>query len=103
MARRAAVTPSVLISTKITSGTKPWVRRMTGSVAVRGMVWLAQTVRATLVPSTTTCRTARWSLSVANTATDNSGMDQPRGTFGHLTTATANDQRALKVFNGSIT
>ena len=47
---------------------------MTGSLAARGMVGLLHTVRATLVPSTRTCSTARWSLSVANMATDNSGM-----------------------------
>ena len=34
-----------------------------------------QTVRATLVPSTRTCSTARWSLSVENTATDRSGIN----------------------------
>src|ERR1700676_5219786 len=74
MARRAAVASLLAISTSTTSGVKVLVLRMTGSFAACGIVALLQTVRATLVPSTRTWSTARWSLSVANTATDNSGM-----------------------------
>ena len=67
--------PSTGISTRTTSGARACVLADTGSLAAKGKVALVQTVRATLVPSTRTWNTARWSLSVANTATDNSGMN----------------------------
>src|SRR5271157_4560069 len=75
---------------------------MTGSLAARGMVELLHTVWATLVPSTRTCSTARWSWSVANTATDNSGMTrlpppllrQTQVRSGHLTIGSSGDLKS---------
>src|ERR1700683_4315454 len=74
MARSAALISLAGMSTKTTSGAKARVLRRTASLAARGSVGSLKTVRATLVPSTKTWSTARWSLSVENTATDNSGI-----------------------------
>src|ERR1700687_3958108 len=60
---------------------------MTGSLAARGMVGWLHTVPATLAPSTRTSSTARWSWSVANTATDNSGMTRSPPPFLKLPTS----------------
>src|ERR1700687_4974369 len=74
MARRARAGLSTGISIKVTSGLAVRTRRVTGSEAATGKLAQVWTVRATLVPSTSTCRTARCSLSGATITTDNSGI-----------------------------
>src|SRR5581483_6942646 len=58
----------------MTSGLAFCTRRMIGSVPATGNPTHVCTVRATLVPSTSTCSTVRCSLSVARIATASSGI-----------------------------
>src|SRR5579864_3222964 len=74
MARIAAVALSWGMSTSNTSGLTPWMRRNSGSVAATGNAGQLCTVRATLVPSTSTCSTERCSSSVASITTANSAI-----------------------------
>src|SRR5580700_3663492 len=62
------------MSTRTTSAFAAWIRRVTGSVEATGKVAQVCTVRATLVLSTRTCRTALCSLSDATITTESSGM-----------------------------
>src|ERR1035437_4401777 len=74
MARRARAGLSAGISTSVTSGLAARTRRVTGSEAATGKLAQVWTGRATLVPSTSTCSTARCSLSVATMTTESSGI-----------------------------
>src|SRR5581483_8779173 len=62
------------MSISTTSGRALCTRRITGSVAVTGKLAQVWTTLATLVPSTSTCKTARCSASSATMTTDNSGI-----------------------------
>src|SRR5215475_13663889 len=75
IARRANWELSTGMSTRITSGFAARTRRVTGSEPATGKLAQVCTVRATLVPSTSTCKRARCSLSVATMTTDNSGIE----------------------------
>src|SRR6202162_2322981 len=74
MARRARAGLSTGITIKVTSGLAVRTRRVTGSEAAIGKLAQVWTGRATLVPSTSTCSTARCSLSGATITTDSSGI-----------------------------
>src|SRR5579864_2661771 len=74
MARSAGVALSAGISTNVTSGFAARTRRVTGSEPATGKLAQVWTVRATLVPSTSTWSTARCSLSVATMTTESSGI-----------------------------
>ena len=74
IARNASAGLSLGTSTSTTSGLALWMRRTTGSLATTGKLAQLCTVRATLVPSTRTCKTERCSLSCATMTTDSSGM-----------------------------
>src|SRR6266853_529462 len=74
MARSARGGLSAGMSTRVTSGLAVRTRRVTGSEAATGKLAQLWTARATLVPSTRTCSTARCSLSDATITTESSGM-----------------------------
>src|SRR5579864_691165 len=74
MARSARPGLSAGISTRVTSGLALRTRRVTGSEAATGKLAQVWTVRATFVPSTSTCSTARCSLSAATMTTASSGI-----------------------------
>src|SRR5580698_5778883 len=65
------------MSTRTTSAFVVWIRRIKGSFAATGKLACVYTARATLVPSTSTCNTARCSLSAATMITESSGMTLP--------------------------
>src|SRR5580765_3708821 len=66
------------MSTRVTSGFAVRTRLVTGSEAATGKLAHVWTVRATLVPSTSTCSTARCSLSVATITTESSAITYRR-------------------------
>src|SRR5579871_1580474 len=62
------------MSTIVTSGFAAFTLRVTGSAAATGKLAQVCTVRATLVPSTSTWSRARCSLSVATSTTESSAI-----------------------------
>src|SRR5580698_6118654 len=75
------------MSTRTTSAFVVWIRRIKGSFAATGKLAWVYTARATLVPSTSTCSTARCSLSAATIITESSGMTLlllPQNLYRHL-------------------
>src|ERR1700684_3167492 len=72
--RKARMALSAGMSTKTTSAFVVWIRRTKGSFAATGKLTWVYTARATLVPSTNTCITARCSLSAATIITESSGI-----------------------------
>src|SRR5438067_8524469 len=71
------------------------MRRTTGSVAATGKLAHECTVRATVVPSTSTCNTARWSLSGVTITTESSGITGPWSTCCFKLTAFREDFHLL--------
>ena len=97
MARKANWALSAGMSTRTTSGFAARTRRATGSEPATGKFAQVCTVRATLVPSTSTCSRARCSLSVATMTTDSSGIET-----GHIAREpNTPDYLLLSNFDGS--
>src|SRR5260370_22359800 len=92
MARSARGGLSAGMSTRVTSGLAVRTRRVTGSDAATGKLAQLWIVRATLVPSTSTCSTARCSLSVATITTDSSGITNLRFLFAFVEPAVVQER-----------
>ena len=89
MPRSACMALSAGMSTRITSGLAARTRRTTGSPVAMGKLVQLWTVRATLVPSTSTCNSARCSLSVATMTTESSAIRIRGSTAESISTSTS--------------
>src|SRR5581483_3008554 len=87
--RNACTALSAGMSTRVTSGFAARTRRTTGSPVAMGKLLQVCTVRATLVPSTSTCKSARCSLSVATITTESSAIASRVFTAESISTSTS--------------